>query len=183
MDDASLVHGLKVKDANAQEVFWKRYWSVVYPISAHILGPCPDAVDAAVDLLVDFMDNRVHRLSNPQALYAYLRLAAARRAIRYRNRQKKISLYDEGIQGAIDVCGTPETDAALFVLMPRLDDCLKGIGPKAQETLRLKFVVDLTNEHIGRLLGGSKQYIGRLIQKSLDALKICIERKTEQGDR
>jgi RNA polymerase sigma factor (sigma-70 family) len=176
-----LVQGLKARDPNAQAVFWKRYWDVAYPISAHILGVCPDAVDAAVDLLVDFMERRVHRLSAHQALFAYVRLAAVRRAIRYRNKRNSSTLYDESSREDLDL-NTPEDNAALSVLMPRLDECLKNIAPKAQETLRLKFVADLTNEHIGRLVGGSKQYIGRLIQKSLDVLKLCIEKTTEQGD-
>jgi RNA polymerase sigma factor (sigma-70 family) len=177
----ALVQGLKARNPTAQETFWKRYWDVAYPISAHILGVCPDAVDVAVDLLVDFMERRVHRLSAHQALFAYVRLAAVRRAIRYRNKRNSSALYDERSFEDLNL-NTPEDHAALSTLMPRLDECLKSITPKAQETLRLKFVADFTNEHIGRLIGGSKQYIGRLIQKSLEALKRCIEKTTEQGD-
>ena len=36
---------------------------------------------------------------------------------------------------------------------------------------------ELSNEQIGRSIGGSKQYIGRLIRNSLEALRICIETK------
>jgi RNA polymerase sigma factor (sigma-70 family) len=175
LDDTALVEGLRARDATAQAVFWRRYFEIVYPISAHILGTGPDAVDAAVDLLVDFTDDRVHRLSSPKALYAYLRLAAVRRAIRYRDwRVKNISIGDCAVQ---EPGITPEESAGLSTLMPRLDECLKVITPKAQETLRLKYVSQLTNEHIGRLLGGSKQYIGQLIQKSLAVLRKCLEAK------
>ena len=50
MDDETLVAGLKAREGQAQEIFWRRYWEVTYPIAAHILGHGPDAVDVAVEI-------------------------------------------------------------------------------------------------------------------------------------
>jgi RNA polymerase sigma-70 factor (ECF subfamily) len=175
LDDAAMVEGLRAGKSEAREAFWRAYWDILYPISAHILGPGPDAMDVTVDLLVEFMDERVSKLENPKALYEYLRLTAVRRCIRLRDKGDKRAPLDENLR---DHSGaSPEEWAAAAMLMPRLKACLNTITPKAQKTLRLKFGNQMTNERIGGLVGGSKQYIGRLIQKSLQTLRECIENK------
>ena len=173
VDDMSLVAGLKNREAAAQEVFWQRYWDKLYPISAHILGSGPDAVDVLVDLLVEFMDERAETLTTPEALYAYLRMTTVRRAIRYRDRRGKQTMLSEQLTEESE--RTPEELASLSILMPRLDECLESLSPKAQQTLRLKFGTEITNERIGALVGGTKQYIGRLIGRSLETLRGCID--------
>jgi hypothetical protein len=72
----------------------------------------------------------------------------------------------------------------LNLLKPFLAECLKKLNPKTQAALRLKFSKKISNEQIGYLVGGSKSYIGRLLNKGLKALRKCIEnrvRKSAQG--
>jgi DNA-directed RNA polymerase specialized sigma24 family protein len=57
-----------------------------------------------------------------------------------------------------------------------LDRCLTHLTDKARQVLRLKYTEQWTNEHIGQIVGGSKQYIGRLIRQSLELLRSCIEK-------
>jgi RNA polymerase sigma factor (sigma-70 family) len=75
-----------------------------------------------------------------------------------------------------EACGSVEESAWARALLPRLEDCLGELSPKAQRVLRLRYRKELTNERIGSLVGGSKQYIGRLIRQSLRALRKCLER-------
>ena len=71
----------------------------------------------------------------------------------------------------------PEQSIWVGQMMPRLDGCLEGLTPKAREVLKLRFSTDLTNEVIGEMVGGSKQYIGRLIKESTDKLRTCLDKK------
>lgn len=72
---------------------------------------------------------------------------------------------------------SPETS----VLLPSLDECLDGLKPKAREVIRLKYGEDFANERIGGLVGGSKQYIGKLLRQSLAKLRECLERKRRRA--
>lgn len=174
MDDIKLFNGLRQRDTAAQQQFWKVYWPKTYAICVRILGKNSDATDLAVDLLTDFIDRRVLDLKAPGAMNAYLRLMAIRRSVDLRQKRSLSTGLDFDIKdtGAT----TPEEQAELVTLMPRLNNCLSKLTEKAQQTLRLKYTEQWTNEHIGTIVGGSKQYIGRLIRKSLESLKTCIER-------
>ncbi len=172
--DAGLVEGLKSGDTRVQEEFWKRYWSEVYAICAHILGSGPDATDVAVDLLLDFMTDYVQRLSHPRALRSYLRLMSVRRSLRFRGvRDKNVSTDFENLVDADEP--SPEDAVGSAMMMPRLNGCLEELTPKAQQVIRLRFGRQMTNEKIGGLVGGSKQYIGRLLRSSLELLRKCLE--------
>jgi RNA polymerase sigma factor (sigma-70 family) len=173
-DAAELIAGLMAQDPKAQGFFWQTFWGRTYLICVRILGKGPDATDTAVDLLTDFAGRRIHDLKEPTAIFAYLRLSAIRRSLEVKRKRDTHSSLDFDIEDFTD--RTPETHAEATKLMPRLDRCLGLLTEKAGQCLRLKYTRDLTNEDIGRLLGGSKQYIGRLIQKSLEALRKCIEK-------
>lgn len=182
MDGNALVEGLKKGDNESRLVFWQRYYEEVYPICARILKSPANATDVAVDLLSDFMNHYVHQLSDPGALHAYLRMMAIRRATTYRNRSAKsvsMAVELEDTNGA-----NPEEIAHWLTLVPRLEGCLGALSPKARQALRLSFGHHQTHVEIGHEIGGSKQYIGRLIKQSLKALKRCMESPlTSRTDR
>ena len=172
---SGLVEGLKSGEVKAQEDFWKLYWPEVYTICAHILGNGPAATDIAVDLLSDFMTKYVHRLSHPKALRSYLRMMAMRRSLRFReDLEKRVPTDVDSL--FIDTDGPdPEEAAHVAMLRPGLEVCLGEITPKAQQVIRLRYDQQMTNEKIGGLVGGSKQYIGRLLHRSLGLLRKCLE--------
>ncbi len=170
-----LVAGLQRRDESAQRRFWEQRWAGVYAICARILGGGADATELATDVLTDFLFEHVHRLSNPRAARSYLRLMAVRRSLRRRERRRELVGKDA------DRLPTPmrvdaEEAAALSSLQPRLDACLGQLTDKAQQMLRLRYAQELTNTRIGQLLGCSKQYVGRLVTRSLELLRECLER-------
>ena len=177
-DIYELVDGLRKGSAEAQRQFWKQFWPRTHMICVKILGSDADASDVTVDLLSDFMERRVHNIEEPKAVGNYIRLMAVRHAMEIkRKRDRNVSLLQELVdQGAAD----PEEQVMLTSMVPRLHHCLDGLTPKAKQTLRLKYYRQLSNERIGQFVGGSKQYIGRLIQKSLTALRICLETTQKQ---
>ena len=173
MDEVALVAGLKAGDEKARVRFWRTYWDVAYPVCARILGSGAETTDIAVDLLTDFMTHFVNRLEEPRALRTYVRLMAVRRAQeaskrRRRNEALLVDPKDETI-------ATPEELAHWQALAPHLNDCLEKLTPKSRQALRLKYGQQLNHVEIGKMLGGSKQYISRLVLSSLDVLRECIE--------
>ncbi|MCP4675518.1 MAG: sigma-70 family RNA polymerase sigma factor [Deltaproteobacteria bacterium] len=170
-----LVEGLKSGEVRAQEDFWKLYWPETYAICAHILGNGPNATDVAVDLLSDFITKHVHQLSHPKAHRSYLRVMAMRRSLRFReNLGKHVPTDMDSLQLDSDELN-PEEAAHVAALMPRLDECLGELTTKAQQAIRLRYDRQMTNEKIGGLVGGSKQYVGRLLRRSLELLRKCLE--------
>ena len=171
---ASRVARLRTGDADEQGVFFRNHWSEIYAICARILGDGPDACDVTVDILCDFLFDYVKSLKKAQAMRSYLRLMAVRRSLRLRNKRGKSVETDS--ESLPDQTGcSPEHAASMVWWHPRLTECLSRLTPKAQQVVRLRYGQDLANERIGEMVGGSKQYIGRLLSKSLGKLKECLE--------
>jgi RNA polymerase sigma factor (sigma-70 family) len=161
---------LGADDEEAQGLFWKEHWGEVYGICYRILQKKLLANETAVDILTDFMLECAHRLKYPGAVKSYLRLMAIRRSVRIKERLGQT----EPLSMVPPVPSGLEDRAHYQSLMPRLDECLSRLSPKAQKAIRLRFCDELTQERIGGLLGGSKQYIGKLITKSLKFLRECM---------
>jgi RNA polymerase sigma factor (sigma-70 family) len=178
----TMIAGLVANNSESQQAFWSAAWPDVCSICTHILGSCPDANDTAVDVLTDFIFKQVHHLSNPKAAQVYLRLMSVRRSLKRRERRGELAGKDpDGIADSQTVLA--DENAVVTLLLPRLSECLAQLTPKAQQVLRLRFGEELTNERIGSLVGGSKQYLGRLIRRSLELLRSCLESSPTQTER
>lgn len=169
-----MLEQLKSGDAGAQARWWKRGRPAVRAICAHILGAGPEAEDLADEVMTDFLFKYVQQLSREEALESYLRLMAVRRALRARELRRR-TIFQELPQKSEDR-PLPDEVAGWAQLVPRLPDCLGKLTPKARQAIRLRFQADLTHENIGGMIGGSKQYIGRLLNQSIRALRDCLER-------
>ena len=174
-----MVLGLRARDKESIGAFWGTYYDKVFSICAAILGQGPDARDMTVDILVDFVENRVDTLSSSRAVYAFLRQTAVRRSIRCRDRRNRFCEMDLS-DGHAAEGATPEERAELNQLMPLLEKCLGRLTSKAQTALRLKYTQKISNEKIGEIVGGSKSYIGRLLKQGRDTLRRCIENNVKQ---
>ena len=178
MEQSALVTALKQGDESAQQRFWKERWSEVYGLCVSILGNGPQAAEVAQDALTDFLFDSVHRLQRPEAATAYLKLMAARRAKRRAVQLRARVTGDDELDALAEpnTAQAPEAAASLAQLRPRLAECLGLLRPKARRVVQLKYGAEMANERIGELVGGSKQYIGRLIKDSLARLRECLER-------
>lgn len=179
MDEAAMLEGLCKRDSNAQKLFWDKYWPRVYAICARILGRGTDATDLAVDLLTEFIDIRVQKVENPAAMCGYIRLMAVRRALDFRKKRNRFSSmdYETGDKSSL----SPEEEAMLNSMMPRLKHCMNKLTEKARKAVLLKYTEQWSNERIGDILGGSRQYIGRLLKQSEELLRKCVEKSTGES--
>lgn len=176
-DDQMMLVDLKARNTQAQEYFWAKYYRDVNRICKHILGEGPDTTEIAVDIVVDFMFKYVDNLTHAKALRSYLRLMAIRRCQR---RLKELSRFKNANLDDIsyDNSANPEHWQETHQLSTQLSKCLEGLTPKAQQVIRLRYGRQFTNERIGTLVGGSRQYIGRLLRRSLVLLRVCLEKAT-----
>jgi len=145
-----------------------------------VLGNPPDASAVAVEVLSDFLMNEVHLVNNPRAIFSYLRIMTARRALKLREKMNPYTPIESMEIG--EDTRDPEELAHLVSLMPHLDTCLGKLTPKAQKVLRLKYHRGMPHERIGELVGGSKQYIGRLVTKSIALLRECMTKALSGSD-
>ncbi|MFT7579403.1 MAG: RNA polymerase sigma factor (sigma-70 family) [Myxococcota bacterium] len=165
---------LKAEDTDAQQAFWLAYWDRTYAICARILGTGANASEVASDVMSDFLFKYVQGIEEQRAVWSYVKLMATRRALRFKKRAARGSELLQETVADDDALGQ-DVLAGTALLLPKLGDCLDILTPKAQQVLKLRFGGDLTNERIGVLVGGSKQYIGRLIRQSTEKLRTCIE--------
>lgn len=177
LDDAELAL-LKARDPAAQARFFRAHRGRVEALCARVLGSGPDALEIAADVLGDFLFQYVDGVESPRAIATYLKLMATRRSLRWVRARGRSEEVQEGEgEGGLEVEREPAPDQAIWArqMMPRLSGCLEHLTPKAREVLKLRFSTELTNESIGDIVGGSKQYIGRLIKESTDKLKKCLD--------
>lgn len=133
-------------------------------------------MDLTVDLLTDFMARRVHDIDEPRAVGGYLRLMAIRHALDQKAKQEKATVLNFDVEDC--TAPTPEEQAFYSTLMSKLSNCLDHLTDKARQTLWLKFTEQWSNERIGEIVGGTRQYIGRVIRQSLSHLKTCINQSS-----
>ena len=171
---AELVKSLQTQDETARKNFWNVAFEPVLAVCARVVGPGPLSVDITTDLLNDFMFRYVENIGNPHGAWSYLKLMAVRRSVRERQRMQKNEQLEEQ---RMTLTSNNDVDEGVLVLLPGLNDCISALTPKAQSTIRLKYRQELSNEEIGSMVGGSKQYIGRLIKQSLALLRDCLQQK------
>jgi len=171
---AETVFRLQQGDVATRRDFWNSGFEPVLAICSRVLGQGPTAVDVTTDLLNDFMFHYVENLSNPHGAWSYIKLMAIRRSVRERQRLLNGERFDELRVSPPENAGA---NAEPPILMTSLEKCMETLTPKAQSALRLKYRNGLSNEQIGDMLGGTKQYIGRLMQKSLTLIRECLQRK------
>lgn len=170
---------LKEGDPTAQREFWRQQHEIIFRICEKVLRDPAEAADVADEVLVEFLFRWVHRVETGGALVHYLKLMAVRRALR-RKKRRGLWLADDPTEAAIDESARDEDRALAKLIFPRIEGCLPQLTSKARQALRLRFAVELTNEAIGDLIGGSKQYIGRLLTQSLEVLRRCVESRAGQ---
>lgn len=180
LDEAELAL-LKARDPLAQARFFRGQRGRVEALCARVLGHGADAAEIATDVLGDFLFQYVDGVESPRAVTTYLKLMATRRSLRWlRTKGRNDEVQDDDGGGPTDLSRErePQVDQQIWArqMMPRLDGCLEHLTPKAREVLKMRFSTELTNESIGEIVGGSKQYIGRLIKESTEKLRLCMDR-------
>jgi RNA polymerase sigma factor (sigma-70 family) len=174
IDDEELSR-LKSGDAAAQGRFFAARRAELAAICQRIVGDRALSEELAEDVVIDFLFHAVNRVRHSDAVPAYLSLMAARRAMREREQRRRAD--DAPLEQMVATTPSPEDAAALRGSAVKLERCLGQLTPKARSTLKLRFGEDLAQEHIGQVLGGSKQYIGKLIRQSVEKLRMCLERQ------
>lgn len=164
---------LRRREPAAQARFFRAFRDRLEQLCARVLGKNGDAQELAADVLGDFLYTYVDGVTTPRAVPTYLKLMATRRSLRmHKAKERSDEIEDDLLHD-----DTAPPDQAIWArqVMPKLDHCMGILTPKAREVLRLRFGTELTNEAIGEIVGGSKQYIGRLIKESTEKLKACLE--------
>jgi RNA polymerase sigma factor (sigma-70 family) len=174
--DAELLDRLRARDPQAQAALRRELFPRVLAVCRRLLLDATLAAEVAEDIWMDFVFEGAERLRAPEAVGAYLRVMTVRRCVRLREGLARQVEFDESC--ALDACA-PEAglEAGLDQrrLQARLAGCLRRLSDRARQIVRMRFFLDLTQEEIGRAFGVSKQYAGRVLQRSLDALRVCLE--------
>ena len=57
----------------------------------------------------------------------------------------------------------------------KLAKCMEGLDRQAQRLLKMRYHLGMTQESIGEQLGVSKQYAGRILARTIQGLRTCVD--------
>jgi RNA polymerase sigma factor (sigma-70 family) len=173
--DGDLLARLKARDPRAQRELRARHLAPLAAVCERILGAGAQAREIAEDVITDVAMVHVDKIRLERSLPTYLRMVAVRRCARLKAAQGR---HDE-LGHHADHRDGPE--AALVEAdeahrwRRRIGRCLARLQPRVRLVLRMRFHEDATQEAIGTSLGVSKQYVHKLLSKSLVSLRKCLE--------
>jgi RNA polymerase sigma factor (sigma-70 family) len=170
-----LLDGLKEGTTRARAIARQSLFPRVLAVCRRMLSDPILAEDTAEDIWMDFLFLHAARVQSARALPAYLRMMTVRRCIRIRQSRARLAELDEN--SASNGLAEDHLVSAVDLMRDqvRLQACLEQLDGRARKILRLRFHLDLTQEAIGQALGVSKQYAGRVIARSLENLRQCLE--------
>ncbi len=170
-----LLSRLRAREPRAQEEIRRRLFPRVQAVCLAMLKESVRAEDAAEDIWMDFLFVHVDKVRKESAVGAYLRTLTVRHCLRLRKWQQRHQELDRQaplVVGSEDDTLAEVEKRRLFI---RLQACLAKLSGKARRILRLRFCHDMTQLNIGQDLGVSKQYAGRVLAKSVESLRRCME--------
>jgi RNA polymerase sigma factor (sigma-70 family) len=173
--DAEVLRRLKERDSRTQVAVWRAEQSRLKAIARSILHS-PEEADALVsDLFTDFFYRHVNGVRSSRAIPAYLRIMAVRRARRRMGRMRRQVPIEPDFPGENPL---PENvdriDRSIWIRW--LAECLYGLGQKARRILRMHYGHEMSYAAIAGELGGSKQAVGKMIKKSQEKLRRCLQK-------
>lgn len=176
--DAALIDRVRVRDPAAILELRQILFPRLAAVCTHVLKDPALAEEIAEDVWMDFVFDSIQRVEQPEAIGTYLRVMAVRRCVRVRERRMRHEELGERSRAGSD----PEGEVISALDWPdrrlSLEACLGLLSARARQILRLRFHLDQTQETIGESLGFSKQYAGRVLKRSLEALRVCLEERS-----
>jgi len=173
--DADLLRLLKERDPRTQESVWRAERSRLRAIALSILKSSDEADALVSDLFTDFFYRHVNTVRNSRAIPAYLRVMAARRARRRMGRMRRQVPIEPDFPGENPLPEkVDQVDRSIWIRW--LEECLAGLGEKARRILRMHYGHEMSYAVIAGELGGSKQAVGKMVKKSQENLRRCLQK-------
>ena len=174
----TLLNRLRARDHAAQAALRRSEQVTLERLVARTLGSAAEAKPLVADLFADFFWKHVDQVRTARAIPAYLRIMAIRRARRLRARQSlMVELCEEGTAATNPVPVDDAVDRRLHLTW--LSECLQRLSARARLVLKLHYGDDLSYSEVGAYQSCSKQAVGKVVAKSLEALRRCIETQAE----
>lgn len=175
MMTTAMLERLRARDPGAQQELRKRLFGKVKAVCLKVLQNKELAEETAEDIWMDFVYQHVDKVQEEHALGAYLRMMTVRRCVRIRQWQAR---HDELADQAALSAGS-EQDAVNSLdemnQVELLERCFSRLSPKVRRVLRLRYFSEMTQDAIGQALGVSKQYVNKVLMKSLEKIRACME--------
>lgn len=174
-DEVELIQRAKAYDPDALSTIYERYYQGVYRYVYYRVGDTTLAEDLTGDIFVKMLHGIESYSIQGIPFSAWLYRIARNRIIDHLRRQPAkadVSLEEARVETL--VVGEPALDQAL-----QRDELLKAIQvltPDQRQVIILKFIEDMDNATIARILGKSEGAIKSLQHRALDTLRQFMKR-------
>lgn len=173
---------LKARNRGVQERLWRLERPGLNRLATSLLHSAAEAENLVADLFYDFFFHYVDRVRETRAIPAYLTIMTVRRAHRQIARSRRLAALDEDRTDR-DPAPPAEDQLEGQVWLRWLEQCQQRLGARARAILKMHYGHEWSYSAIGTHLGHSKQAIGKTVQKSLSALKKCLEKHRAASGR
>lgn len=178
-NNPDLLSLLRDRDRDVQEQIWREERRRLKAVAQSILHSSDEAEALVSDLFCDFFFHYVDEVRKSRAIPAYLRIMAVRRARRLLGRARRqvpVESVESEVAGedtSRDACD--RIDRTIWYRW--LEECLAGLSDRARTVIKMYYGHEMSYATIAGNLGGSKQAVGKMTLKSLEALRRCIEER------
>jgi RNA polymerase sigma factor (sigma-70 family) len=177
--EPSLLTQLQQRDPCAQASFYRVNRGALLALARATLSCPADAPALVADVFTDFFYRYVDFIRDERSVASYLRVMIVRRSRRQNLSGARIDNLDENMADPSQPDLVQSADCTRWTVW--LDDCLATLADRARRLVRLHYGHELSLSQIGSQMGVSKQAVGKIVQKSLELLRCCLEDKRGRG--
>lgn len=172
-DDDALWHGIAKNDIDALSYAYKRYYNGLYFYGLKCTSRAPLVEDSIQDLFLKLWDKR-HSIQIKQAFKPYLFMMFRRIVIDKLNqltKREEIKEAQDPLKPSLSVQDLIINKEIEAEKLTRLDSALKGLSPRQNEIIYLRFYEELSYQQIADTLDIKYQSVRNCIYESIKLLK------------
>lgn len=164
---------------------FRAHHSLVLKAAYRVTGSMSDAEDVlqTVFLRLAGRDFATAAVANLQGYLHRAAVNAALDIVRARPEGRQQVLDETFELAATGAFGSPERQRASGEIRAWLQDALTRLSPRAAEAFALRYLEELDNQEIARMLGMSESAIGVLLHRTRTQLQKDYEQKLGRPDR
>lgn len=174
-DSDLLQRAQRLEESALAEIF-DRYYQPIYRYLYHHLGHTPTAEDLTAEVFRRFLE-ALHRNRGPNAYLQAWLYRVAHNLLVDELRRRKFQEQDALEENFPDAAPTVGWEVQQSLTRRAVRSALNALSPKQRTVLTLKYLEDMENDEIARVLNLSEGAVRALQQRGLRALQRRLKRR------
>ncbi len=153
-----------------EQLFWAHHQRVLRA-AYRITGNMPDAEDVAQAVFLKLAGDGIPPMDNPESYLYRAAINGALDLLRRKKSDREVGLDLVGGMPALKSGDSPDQQVSAGQLRTRLRQALSCLSPRTAEMFVLRYIEELDNREIARLLGTSQAVVAVMLHHARTRLK------------